>query len=291
MIRQRKTQRFRELVDLHGLPRTLAYGLDRFANRLMFADCIHIVVLDRHQMKAPEQVGPEPVRFRLADLTDLHAMSKRPELDLRADKIQGFLEGDACLLTFVGNELAGYTWAHAGGHPLIFPGLRLKIPDRWLYNYASLTLPKFRGRNLQALRHHALLDRTEWKDRDGLMGYVRYTNWASRAGLAKSGYRELGRLWLFGFGERLVAWAEPKLRELGVGRLPTMLDLGTAEPLPTLSVAAEVLSQAAEVASPAAMSNVPPQPATPQPATPQVAPQPAEPNRIPNRIEERTPAK
>src|SRR5690349_23208066 len=28
--------------------------------------------------------------------------------------IRSFLEGDACLLTFVGNELAGYTWVHAG---------------------------------------------------------------------------------------------------------------------------------------------------------------------------------
>ena len=55
----------------------------------------------------------------------------------------------------------------------------------------------------------------------GMLGYVKATNFASRQGQGRSGYRKLGSLVLMGSSERFVAWASPALRRAGVRRLPS----------------------------------------------------------------------
>lgn len=220
---RRKLTTLRKHLRTFGWRKTVLLALDRVLNAVMFVDCLHIVLLDRAKVSAPKVVDEEPLTFRLATAADLHAMLKRPELDVGEDKVLGFIEGDSCLLHYVGDELAGYAWAHTRGMPLIIPGLRLKTPPAYLYNYASLTLPKFRGRNHQALRHHELLERPEWKGCAGLIGYVRHTNWSSRNGLRKSGYVDIGRIWLFGTRDHFRVWIPRHLRNLGIARVPVDL--------------------------------------------------------------------
>lgn len=242
----RSFRRLRELVSIHGFWKALAVVVDWLVNRFLFVDAFVVVVLDREKVKRPRVVDMQPVTFRLARYEDLRALSRRPELDLGDDRLRAYLEGDSCLLQYVGDELAGYTWVHADGRPLLIPGLRLKTPDAYLYNYASLTLPRFRGRNHQALRHHELMQQARWRDRAGLLGYVRHTNWSSRAGLQKSGYRELGRIWMAGSGENLIAWIPPSLRKLGIARLETRLEPQiTIERTVAQIIAGEVPAEAA----------------------------------------------
>ncbi len=95
----------------------------------------------------------------------------------------------------------------------------IAVPDSYVYNYAALTLPEFRGLGLQPYRHHQLLDSGLWHDKRGLLGYVFQTNYASRKGQAKSGYRRIGSIWLLGSRRHYLTWFTPALRRLGIRRL------------------------------------------------------------------------
>jgi len=108
---------------------------------------------------------------------------------------------------------------HTRGEPELMPGLRLRVPGTYLYNYAGFTHPSFRGVGLQSHRHRAVLERDEWSDRSALLGYVFATNFASRRGQAKSGYRDIGTIRLLGSRERFLVWPSSSLRRIGVERM------------------------------------------------------------------------
>lgn len=214
-----RLRRLRQLVQIHGPWKAASIAVDWLVNRFLVLDAFVVVVLDREKVHRPRVVDEAPVSFRLARPDDVRALSRGDRPLLAEELRRAFVEGDACLLQFVGDELAGYTWAHDRGAPLLIPGLRLKIPEAYVYNYASLTLPPFRGRNHQALRHHQLLQDRRWQDRAGLLGYVKQANWSSRSGLRKSGYRELGRIWVVGLGDNVATFIPPSLRRLGIERV------------------------------------------------------------------------
>ena len=81
--------------------------------------------------------------------------------------------------------------------------------------------PDFRGAGLQSYRHRAVWAHAGWSHLGRMLGYVKATNFASRQGQGRSGYRKLGSLVLMGSSERFVAWASPALRRAGVRRLPS----------------------------------------------------------------------
>jgi hypothetical protein len=134
-------------------------------------------------------------------------------------KIACFREGDVCLLSYVDGELAGYTWAHTRGCPELVPGLRVSIPPEYLYNFASFTLPPYRGCGLQSWRHHALLDDERWQSKRGLLGFVLHTNFSSKKGQDKSGYKRIGSIWLLGRKDNFLVFIGKSLRCMGIQRI------------------------------------------------------------------------
>lgn len=209
----------RDLRSRYGTLALLQHVLHRALNAVVFFDCMHIIVLERGQLRPLDAAPAATLRSRLATRADLEAMRANPALGINATKLANFDAGDACLLSYAGDALAGYTWAHTLGRPELIPGLRITVPDSYVYNYAALTLPEFRGLGLQPYRHHQLLDSGLWRDKRGLLGYVFQTNYASRKGQAKSGYRKIGSIWLLGRRHRFVTWFSPALRRLGIRRL------------------------------------------------------------------------
>jgi hypothetical protein len=95
----------------------------------------------------------------------------------------------------------------------------ISVPAQLLNNYDGLTLPEFRGLGLQPYRHHQLLNSGLWQDKRGLLGFVYQTNFASRRGQGKSGYRTIGSIWVFGSRRHFVALFSGSLRRLGICRL------------------------------------------------------------------------
>ena len=209
----------RNLRSRYGTFALLQHIAHRALNTFMFFECMNIIVLERERLRPLDAALAAKLRSRLATRADLEAMRAQPELGINATKLANFDAGDACLLSYAGDQLAGYTWAHTLGRPELIPGLVIAVPPEYVYNYAALTLPEFRGLGLQPYRHHQLLDSGLWRDKRGLLGYVFQTNFASRKGQGKSGYRRIGCIWLVGSRRRFLAWFSPALRRLGMRRI------------------------------------------------------------------------
>jgi hypothetical protein len=202
-----------------GTGATVQHALYRLLNSVMFFEWMNIIVLDRDHVRPLDPALTARLSSRLATLADLEAMQANPPLDIHPERLASFRAGDSCLLSYVDGKLAGYTWAHTLGRPELMPGLVISVPAQFLYNYAALTLPEFRGLGLQPYRHHQLLNSCLWRDKRGLLGFVIQTNFASRHGQAKSGYRTIGSIWLFGSRRHFVALFSRSLRRLGIRRL------------------------------------------------------------------------
>ena len=202
-----------------GARATARLALHRLLNSVMRLERLNIIILDRDHMRPLDPALTERLSSRLATLADLKAMQGDPRLDIHQERLTSFRAGDSCLLSYVDGELAGYTWVHTLGRPELMPGLVISVPTQFLYNYAALTLPEFRGLGLQAYRHHQLLDSGLWDDKVGLLGFVMQTNFASRHGQAKSGYRTIGSIRLVGGHRHFTALFSRSLRRLGIGRL------------------------------------------------------------------------
>lgn len=202
-----------------GWGATLHYALHRLVNRFFLLERLHIIVLDRDKLRAVRPKEAVRLSWRLASIEDLQEMRKDAKWDIGEDKIGLFRAGDKCILSFVDDRLAGYTWTHTAGRPTLLPGLTISVPAQYLYNFAALTLPDFRGHGLQPYRHHAALTSGLWGDRRGLLGFVRATNYASRHGLVKSGYRRIGTIWRFGSRRAFRVYCSPSLGRIGVRRI------------------------------------------------------------------------
>ena len=225
---------------LHGWWAACQVALESLVNRLVFFERLHIIELQRGA-GAVDPSGPAlsttspTFSTRVADEAALEALRHQGGWGVDSTKFALLRSGDTCLLSLVDGHPAGYTWVHAQGRPEILPGLRLQLPKGVLYNFAGFTHPDFRGAGLQARRHEAVLAQRCWADYSSLMGYVKATNFASRKGQARSGYRQIGLLLLVGARGRLLAWRSPALRKRGV----QLAGAGSLQPLARLKAMAQ----------------------------------------------------
>ncbi|MBL7716951.1 MAG: hypothetical protein JNL01_15915 [Bdellovibrionales bacterium] len=200
---------------IRALQQFVAYAL----NKAFVFSRFDVIYLTRDRLVAlkPEKyVGYET---RIATETDLLEMKKDPAWEITDELFSGFKNGDVCLVSYVGGKRAGYTWVHTKGQPRLVPGLRISVPDDYIYNFAGYTHPDFRGAGLQPYRHNQTLNRPEWKDKKGMIGYVAATNFSSKQGQSKSGYQPLGTIRLIGFKGKFFALFSKELSQLGIRKL------------------------------------------------------------------------
>jgi hypothetical protein len=217
-------------LKLFGIMRTLLSVLDILLNKIFFFDCLNIIILDRNHVKFPKDVDPDKLAFRFATLNDLIDLKQQSTWGVTDELLKQFKDGDRCLLVYVGSELGGYTWAHLDSKPELIPGFSIRLPDSYVYNYAGFTLPKFRGLKLHSCRHHYLVSHPLFANKQGLLGYVKYTNWAAINGLTRSGFRTIGRIYLFGRQSRYCSFIAKTIRELGIERIYPIAAKPCSEP-------------------------------------------------------------
>jgi hypothetical protein len=208
----------RETVKRFGLMGAAQLTFYRLINRVCYFEVLYIIRLDRSRLRPLDAQAVERLSCRVATTEDIDALRGNRRWDLTDELQSNFRRGDSCLLSYVDGQLAGYTWVHEQGRPELMRGLSITIPPQFLYNYAGLTLAEFRGAGLQPYRHHAVLNREQWKGRDALIGYVRFANLASRRGQDKSGYRRIGSIWLIGSRRNFAVLFSPALKALGIRR-------------------------------------------------------------------------
>lgn len=217
-----------EVRQRFGWQAASLHMLHHVLNRFMFFDCLEVIVLDRPDLRPLPAEHRARFTSRLATREDLVRLHEQPDWAIGSDKLRAFDQGDQCVLSLLDGRIAGYTWVHALGQPELIAGLQLRLPERYLYNYAGYTSPEFRGAGLQSMRHHSVLEQPEWRERSGLVGYVRWINFPSQKGQGRSGYRKVGSIWLLGSHQCYAAWFTPALQHLGIARLqqraPTRAD-------------------------------------------------------------------
>lgn len=205
-----------------GTARTLQHAAFRLVNRFCHFDCLHIIALDRENLRPLDPAKTARLSTKVATHEELREMEKQGCWGLPEKTVEYLERGDTCLLSYVDDKLAGYTWALASGCPSLVAGLTLSIPDEYLYNFCGFTHPDFRGYDLQSFRHHALLNDPRWKDRKGLLGFVVHTNFRSKRGQNKSGYRTIGKIYILGRGHTLYAHIGKSLRNMGIKRIKSV---------------------------------------------------------------------
>ena len=209
----------KEFRSRFGALKTLRHAVFRFVNKFFYFDCLHIIALNRKNLKSLDSAKTHRFSAKIATLEDLKEMEKQGCWHIHQRKIGYFNQGDACLLSYVDNKLAGYTWAHANGCPELVSGLRLSVPYQYLYNFAGFTHPDYRGYGLQSFRHHELLNHPQWRDRKGLLGFVIHTNYSSKRGQEKGGYERIGNVYIIGGKSHFYAYIEKNLRSMGIKRI------------------------------------------------------------------------
>ncbi len=207
-----------ELRSRFGAAKTLQHAVFRLVNRFFHFDCLHIIVLNRENLKSLDSTKTHRLSTKIATLEDLKEMEKQGCWHLPQGTIEYFNRGDSCLLSYVDNKLAGYTWALKNGCPSI-AGLRLSVPHEYLYNFCGFTLSDYRGYGLQSFRHHELLNHHRWRNRKGLLGFVVHTNRSSRRGQDKSGYKRIGNIYVIGRKSNVHALIGKNLRSMGIKRI------------------------------------------------------------------------
>ena len=197
--------------------------LYEIVNRLLHIRRFDVIFLTREHLLPLDPAKYARHGSRLATEADLQRMRHEGGWHIGDELIDGFRNGDACLLSTVDGKIAGYTWVHTLGRPLLIPGLRISIPGNYAYNFAGFTPPEYRGYGLQPFRHHEVLNRPEWRDKVGMIGYVDATNFSSKKGQSKSGYQRLGRLTLIGSKKHFIVLVSQELKQLGIRRVPSNL--------------------------------------------------------------------
>lgn len=213
--------RLRALAELRarfGTARTLQHAAFRLVNKFFHFDCLNIIVLDRENLRPLDPAKTSRLSTKVATLEELKEMEERGCWGLPEKTVDYFNRGDTCLLSYVDNNLAGYTWALGSNTPTLVKGLTVSVPGEYLYNFCGFTHPDFRGYGLQSFRHYALLNDQRWKDRKGLLGFVVHTNRSSKRGQDKSGYRTVGKIHIIGRGHKLYAHLGKSLRSMGIRR-------------------------------------------------------------------------
>jgi chemotaxis methyl-accepting protein methylase len=221
----------------HGTWAACQWGLEALINGIVHFERLYIIELQRNAaitsgsrdptIKAsgseagslPADAANAAFSTRRADDATLEGLQKEGGWGIDETKRALLREGNTCLLSLVDGRIAGYTWVHTQGRPELMPGLRLQLPQGALYNFAGFTHPDFRGAGLQSRRHEAVLAQTDWAHFPSMIGYVKATNFASRRGQTRSGYRNIGMVLQLGWRGRLWTWLSPELRQRGFRHL------------------------------------------------------------------------
>ncbi len=219
MVSRQFIQNVKDEASRVGYPKAIERSLYNITNKYVCLRRLEIIHLTRDHLAPLDPAKYANITSRLATEQDLLAMRAEGRWSITDELLDGFRDGDSCLLSFVDGKRAGYTWVHTAGRPLLIPGLRIRIPDDYLYNFAGFTAPEFRGVGLQPYRHHEVLRRPEWRGCKGMIGYVQCINWSSRRGQTKAGYQPLGSISLVGTLNRFTVLLSSEVRKAGIRRL------------------------------------------------------------------------
>jgi ribosomal protein S18 acetylase RimI-like enzyme len=199
---------YKDSIRRHGALPTLCHAAYRAANqvgRLAVWNAVAVApdeVDKRYLVDAPAQ--------RRGRMLEAAAMRRHIE---HADNLltdafvdRAIVRGDRCYASFDGDRLTSYAWYTTRPAALteIDGNLVLHFDPSYAYMYNAYTLPRYRGRGLNAFGMAAAVDALTEEGRRGVLAYVDSTNFAAASSCARVGYKAFGRVVVFKVGGRYV---------------------------------------------------------------------------------------
>lgn len=115
------------------------------------------------------------------------------------DKIfvyEAFNKGDSCMAAIDDNGIImGYVW-YSSKSTKITDDLILNFPTDYIYSYKHFTRPEFRGKSITAYNLAKALNFFSEKGYKGFILYVDITNYASLNSVYKTGFEDIGKVYI-----------------------------------------------------------------------------------------------
>lgn len=168
--------------------------------------------------------------WRFLDDRQLAELAAQPDGTLTPSAARAAIaRGDECFGAFDGDQLACYAWY--SNQPTDDDGLTVQFSPDYVYSYAAVTLPEYRGRRLHPIRMNRVLREYLARGRKGIVSTIDSQNFRALRGAAKLGVEEIGYVVVLKFGNRAWTYASSGCRRHG-------FSLSMPEPAPPAELAA-----------------------------------------------------
>lgn len=172
-----------------------------------------LVWVNRREL-GPATSAPEAVRTEIASYQTLEPCLGIPEYHLREEVVSGhFARGDVCVATFLGDQLASYSWVRY--RPVEAPGKAWpEFGPEHRYTVWGFTHPDFRGRHIRG--SFGALDALDRKHAvTHSINYIDTHNFSSLKAEARHGGETVGLAGYFRLFGRIVTFRSPGAKKYG----------------------------------------------------------------------------
>jgi hypothetical protein len=143
-------------------------------------------------------------------------LGEQPEYELSKKFLnQALSNGDKCYGLFFGNVLVAYSWYSNRPTPINPADLVLHFDDSYVYMYKGFTHPNHRGQRLYATGMTRALEAYLARGYKGILCYVESNNFSSLKSCYRTGYTNVGNLYVARFFNRYLIHSDAECQRCG----------------------------------------------------------------------------
>lgn len=187
----------RDSLDRHGLQATVHELALRTVNKVVEAAILKGITLTMRSLNPAFVEDDAGLRWAFAGrdaLVDALPLGAGEDMD-EAFIDQALARGDRCYGAFDGDILASYGWYSIRPTP-VNRELTLHFDPSYAYMYKGYTLPAYRGRRLHGIGMARAMKAHVDEGLEGLVSYVKSSNYASLKSCYRLGYEDFGEIYL-----------------------------------------------------------------------------------------------
>ena len=174
-----------------------------------------IVRVFKNELDPLDSLEIETFQFKFLDEREMLELARNPDNKLNEAFVRAALEkGDECYAGFDGEELACIAWY--SNKPTDDEGLVFHFSPDYMYVYAGVTYPKYRGRRLNVVRANRARRAYISRGFKGLIYNVDSHNFGSLRAIRTPGNQEIGFIVALRIGRHAWIYNSRSCREHGI---------------------------------------------------------------------------
>ena len=219
--------RIRRDIRYFGVART-AYEVFMKGINLCFD--LRIIRVFKHDVVDPDFFDSNGAfQWQFLDESQMFELARNPDNHLTESFVQTALEkGDACYAGFDGETLAYFGWY--SNKPTDDEGLTFHFSPDYMYGYAAVTDPKYRGRRLHTISMNRALREHLGRGFKGVVSTIASHNFGSLRSISHFDVQDIGYIFVLKIGRHAWIHASRGCREHGFFLAKPA---AAAEPVPT----------------------------------------------------------